>query len=523
MNKKFYLRGMALSTVLLSLLLTPFGAFAQGIQVEGTVVDVAGGPIVGASVMEMGTSNLRITGPDGGFAITVDPSANLSVSFLGYETAEVAVNNRREIRIVLDEDAQTLDQLVVIGYGTMRKSDMTGAISSVDVDDLSKRTTVNPAEALQGQVAGVNIMRGGGNAGAGIEVKIRGVNTFGSNGPLYIIDGFPGDIDNVNPQDIAGMEVLKDGAAAAIYGSVAANGVIIITTKSGKKGETKVDFSSYFSFTDVTKKMDLLNASEYRQMHKMMYDNWNMYAAEGDIATLPEYIGKNSPIDTDWQDAVLRGGFAQSYMTSVRGGGENAQYSISFNHADEKGIFLGNRFRSDNARAKLRMSKYIFDFDANLGFWFADSKQPQYSLKEVYMISPLVPIYDDSREFGYGLTDFDGLPNNRNPLADNHYITATNKRYRSVGNIAITMNFTEWLSFKTSYNYRGEHQLRSEHSPRFVSDEKEPMEYPEYGQRSAYWQEQVVDNVLNFSKTFGKHHLDAMLGSSVTAQRYDLA
>ncbi len=520
MNQKFYLRGLAISTVLLSILLTPFSALAQGFRVEGTVVDGAGEPIVGASVMEQGTSNMRITDTDGSFTLTVDPSAILSVSYLGYATQEVPVNNRAVIRIQLAEDAMMLDELIVVGYGTMRKSDMTGAISSVDIDELTKRATTNPAEALQGQVAGVNILKTGGNAGAGVQVKIRGVKTFGNNQPLYIIDGFPGDIVNINPQDIASMEVLKDGAAAAIYGSVAANGVIIVTTKNGKKGETKVDFSSYFSFTSVAKKLEILDATEYRQVHKQMFDNANMYKPANDQIAVPVYVNKDSNVNSNWQDAMMRGGFSQNYMASVRGGSDNAQYSISYNHSDEKGIFLGNDFRQENARAKLRMSKYIFDFDANLAFRFTDSKQPQYSLKEIYMISPLVPIYDESQPYGFGISGFDGLPTNRNVMADHHYRSRTDKRYSTVGNFALTMNFTPWLSFKTSYNYRGEHQRQTYHTPIYQADNKSSNDYPYYKEEDGYWQEQVVDNVLNFTKKFGKHDINAMLGSSITAQTY---
>lgn len=521
MNHKQCLRGAVIPFILLFILLTPFSAFAQSIQLKGTVTDTTGEPIIGASVIEKGTTNGLITDYDGNFTLTVSPQATIVVSYVGYKSEEVAVNNRTNIKIILKEDAQMLEETVVIGYGTMKKSDMTGAISSVDVDELSKRSTTNPAEALQGKIAGVNIQKSGGNAGAGVQVKIRGVKTFGDNQPLYIIDGFPGDIENVNPQDIASMEVLKDGAAAAIYGSVAANGVIIVTTKNGKKGETKIDFSSYFSFTDVAKELKLLNASEYKQVHKQMYDNWNQYATPATQAALPAYITKDTGVDTDWQDAMMRSGFSQSYMISARGGSENAQYSISYNHADEKGIFLGNDYRQDNARAKIRLSKYIFDFDANLAFRFTDSKQPEYQIKEMYMISPLVPIYDTNNEYGYGLTNFDGLPNNRNVMADQHYEKSTDKKYHTNANIALTMNFTKWLSFKTSYNYRGEHQRQSYHAPAYVADEKAPRKYPYYSETSAYWEEQVFDNILNFNKSFGKHSVNAMVGSSVTSRKYN--
>lgn len=520
MNQKLYLRGAIASFILFVALLIPCNVFAQTIQLKGTVTDSSGEPIIGASVIEKGTTNGIITDYNGNFDLSLNPQATIAISYIGFRTEEIAVNNRREIKITLIEDALILEETVVIGYGTMKKSDMTGAISSVDIDELSKRTTTNAAEALQGKIAGVNIQKSGGNAGASVLVKIRGVKTFGDNQPLYIIDGFPGDIDAVNPQDIAGMEVLKDGAAAAIYGSVAANGVIIVTTKSGKKGETKIDFSSYLSFTGIANKLEMLNASEYRQVHKQMYDNYNRFASVADQVNLPAYITKDSSVDTNWQDAMTRSGLAQSHMISVRGGSENAQYSISYNRANEKGIFLGNDYRQDNARAKIRMSKYIFDFDANLAFKVTDSKQPEYQIKEMYMISPLVPIYDSSRDYGFGLTDFDGIPNNRNVMADQHYEKSTDKRYHTNANIALTMNFTKWLSFKTGYNYRGEHQRQTYHTPKYIADVRSPRDYPYHSETTAYWEEHVFDNVINFNKTFGKHSINAMVGSSITTRKY---
>ncbi len=225
-------------------------------------------------------------------------------------------------------------------------------------------------------------------------------------------------------------------------------------------------------------------------------------------------------IDTDWQDAMLRGGVSQNYMFSIRGGSENAQYSLSYNHADEKGIFLGNNYRQDNARLKLHMSKYIFDIDANIAFKFTDSKQPEYSIKEMYMISPLVPIYDDTREYGFGLSDFDDLPSNRNVMADQHYEKSTDKKYHTTANVALTMNFTPWLNFKTSYAYRGEHQRQTYHTPAYVADPKAKRDYPYHSETTGYWEEHVWENVLSFNKTFGKHNVNAMAGTSMTARKY---
>ena len=383
---------VALFLTLVLCLTFPVQAWAQKQTVTGTVIEQNGEPVIGATIMEKGTSNGTTTDIEGNFTINVEPKATIVISYVGYQTQEIKVDGKTHLDITIKEDNQILDEVVVVGYGTMKKSDMTGAISSVNGSDLAKRTTTNPAEALQGKIAGVNITKSGGNAGAGVSVKIRGVKTFGDNEPLYIIDGFPGDINAVNPQDIQSLEVLKDGAAAAIYGSVAANGVVLITTKSGSKGDVKVDFSTYLSWTNIANKLEMLDANEYKQVHRQMYENWNNHVATygGDALNLPAYITENTGINTDWQDAMTRTGFTQNYMVSVRGGSDIARFSMSYNHADDKGIFLGNDHRQDNARIKVNATKYIFDFEANMAFKYTKSHQPQYQIKEMYGISPLV-------------------------------------------------------------------------------------------------------------------------------------
>ncbi|ULB34533.1 MULTISPECIES: SusC/RagA family TonB-linked outer membrane protein [Proteiniphilum] len=534
MGKKYCFWSWTMQIIFFILFITPFSGMAQNIQLSGSVFDTNNEPVVAASVIEKGTAKGVVTDFDGNFSLNVSPNATIVISYVGYITQEIKLNGRETLYIILEEDVEMLEELVVVGYGSLKKSDMTGAISSVNVEELSKRTTTNPAEALQGKIAGVNIMKSGGNAGAGVEVKIRGVKTFGNNQPLYIIDGFPGDIENVNPQDIESMEVLKDGAAAAIYGSVAANGVIIITTKNGKKGETKIDFSTYVSMVDISKQLKLLNAEEYKSKHKEMYENWNnhvenhqdIYDPQGNgswrnrLANLPDYVTKNTGIDTDWQDAVLRTGLSQNYMLSVRGGGDGSLYSISYNRANDKGIFLGNKFRQDNARMKIEAKKNIFDIDANLSFKFTDSKQPEYQIKEMYMISPLVPVYNENEEYGFGLTNFDGLPNNRNIVADQHYEKSTSKQYYTSGNVSVGVNFTNWLSFKTAYSYRGVNERQTYHTPPYIADEKSKRDYTFYNETTAYWEENVWDNVLNFNKEFKAHSINAMAGTSMTARKY---
>ena len=506
--------------VFLLALLVPFSVWAQSIQVKGTVTDKSGMTIIGANVVEKGTTNGIITDFDGNFVLTVSSDATLEISYVGYLKQEVSVNGRSIVNVVLKEDNEMLDEVVVIGYGTMKKSDMTGAISSVDSDDLAKRTTTSPAEALQGKIAGVNIMKTGGNAGAGISVKIRGVKSFGDSEPLYIIDGFPGDINNVNPTDIQSMEVLKDGAAAAIYGSVAANGVVIITTKSGKEGETKVDFNAYVSMTHIANKLEMTNADQYRHIIKQMFDNYNQYAGPEHQETLPSYVTEDNGVDTDWQDAMLRNGLSQNYMISVRGGGKLGQYSVSYNHADDKGIMLGNSYKQDNARLKMHMKKGIFDFDANLGFRYTNSIQPTWRLKEMYAISPLVPIYDDTQKYGYGLTTGD-MPKNNNVMADYNFSHSSSKKYYTTGNASIGVKLAPWLTFKTGYSYRGVNNRYNYHEEDYISNPQSPQEYPYHKESTYYWQEQTFDNVFNINKDFNKHSLGVMLGSSIQATYYE--
>nr|WP_329904420.1 TonB-dependent receptor [Porphyromonas pogonae] len=492
----------------------------KSISVKGSVVDDKGGPVIGASITIINKSGGVTSDVAGKFVYNFTKGDRIRISSVGYASQVLVYNGEATLKIVLKEDSELLNEVVVIGYGTIKKSDMTGAVSSVDTKELGKIATTNPAEALQGKVSGVSVRKMGGNAGAGVNVKIRGISTFGSNEPLYIIDGFPGDINNVNPQDIESMEILKDGAAAAIYGSVAANGVVIITTKNGKKGKTKVDFNSYVSFVNVAKKLEMLDAQGYKQVHKQMYENYNMYATDDEKIKLPAYITNPSDVNTDWQDAILRTGLSQSYLLSIRGGADNATYSLSYNRAADKGIFLGNNYRHDNVHAKLNLTKGIFKIESHFGFKFTDTKQPGYSLKEMYMISPLVPILDPKQPSGYGLTNFDDLPNNRNIMADYNFQKYSNKSYHTTANGALTVNITDWLNFKTAYGYRGEHQRRAYHTPVYVADYKSKSDFPTNSETTGYWDEQVFDNILSFNKTFDKHSVNAMAGTSITDRKY---
>ena len=528
MKQSYCWGGILLYAIMLFLLFIPSSAYAQNYQLKGYVLDTANEPLIGANVIVAGTTNGVISGLDGGFTLSVSPNDRIEVSYMGYIKQIIPLNGRKTIKVIMQDDSQLLEETVVIGYGTLKKSDMTGAISSVDVESLASRATTNPAEALQGKVAGVSILKSGGNAGASISVKIRGIKTMGSNEPLYIIDGFPGDITTVNTQDIEAMEILKDGAAAAIYGSVAANCVVIVTTKNGKKGDVKVDFNTFFQFTSAAKKFEMLNADEYLNVHNMMYENAE--AKKIGYLTFTDSDGRlKNPtgFDTNWQDEMLRGGLSQNYNVNVRGGSDIAKYSVSYNHSDEKGILRGNKYVQDNARMKLNVQKYIFNFDASLSLKVTQSQQPQYSIKEMYAMAPLVPVYDEDQPSGYGLNEMkvDGvrleLPNNRNVMADDHFKHKKSNGYDLIGNIGLTVDFAPWLKFKTAYAYRGYYTNTKYHSEKFTADVQGQQLYPYNYDYNSYWFEQTFDNVLTFDKTFGKHSLNVMAGSSLTAARKD--
>lgn len=524
MSKSNNFRERVIQLLFFFAFMLPVGAWAQNIQLTGTVTDATGESVIGASVLEKGTTNGVITDIDGNFSLSVSPKATIIISYVGYATQEIPLNGQKNLKVVLKEDTEMLDEVVVVGYGTMKKSDMTGAISSVKSEDLMKRATTSATEALQGKIAGVSVLKSGGNAGASISVKIRGIKTMGSNEPLYIIDGYPGDINTINPQDIESMEILKDGAAAAIYGSVAANGVVIVSTKNGKAGEMKISFNTYMTVNSVTKKFDMLDADGYLKVHNMMYEN----AGEKKPAYLTLKNGQNpTGADTDWQNEMLRTGISQNYYVNIIGGSEAAKYSVSYGHADEKGIFKGNSFIQDNARLKLNAKKYIFDFDASLNFKATQSKQPQYGLKEMYSISPLVPVYDSNQTYGFGLTDMsvDGvkmeLPTNRNVMADDHFRDRKYSGYDITGNIGITMKFASWLNFKTNYTYNGYYYNDRYHRAKYTANAQEPNLYPYNYEYNSYFSQQTFENVLTFMKDFGKHSITAMVGNSIISRRQD--
>ena len=322
---------------------------AQSLQVEGTVISKSDGePIIGAAVLEKGTTNGTITDFDGKFSLSVKQGAEIAISYVGFKTQTLKASS--VMKVVLEEDAEMLQEVVVTGYTTQRKADLTGAVSVVSVDELSKQNENNPMKALQGRVPGMNITADGNPSGS-TTIRIRGVGTLNNNDPLYIIDGVPtkAGMHELNGNDIESIQVLKDAASASIYGSRAANGVIIITTKKGKDGKLKVDFDASVSASMYNNRLEVLNAREYGQAMWQAYVNggqdpntnplgykydWG-YDSNGNPQlngiSMSRFLDSNNTVpsaDTDWFDETTRTGVIQQYNVSVSNGSEKGTCQV---------------------------------------------------------------------------------------------------------------------------------------------------------------------------------------------------
>ena len=327
-------------------ILASVSAVAQKtLNVSGKVTDENGEPLIGVGVVISGTTKGTVTDLDGNYTITVTGNEILEFSSMGYLTLREQVKGRKVLDVVLDTDRNLLDEVVVVGYGTMKKSDLTGSVSSISDKNIANFKTSSIADALGGQLAGVSVVSADGTPGAGIDIKIRGVGTVnGDSSPLYIVDGF--EVANINflaNQDIKSIEVLKDASASAIYGSRAANGVILVTTKSGRNGRPEVTYNGSGSFRELSKRLDVLSAYDFVKLQLELNPGryTPRYIAPGNDAagvpyryqTLDDYQNAKG---IDWQDVAFRPTWSQNHDVSIMGGTKDSNYSVSFSHYSSK-------------------------------------------------------------------------------------------------------------------------------------------------------------------------------------------
>ena len=505
------------------------------IMVKGTVFDETGTPMIGAGVVEKGTSNGAVTDADGTYTLNVKADGVLTFSFISYATQNVEVAGRSIVDVTLEPDKNVLNEVVVVGYGTMKKSDLTGSVASVSSKALEKFRTGSVLEALGGQVAGVSVTAADGTPGAGYDIKIRGVGTAnGDSSPLYIVDGF--EVDDINfiaSQDIHSIEYLKDASASAIYGARAANGVVLVTTKSGREGHPQVTYNGSASYRVLSKRLELLTPYEFVLLQDETFNYGSQYFASGTDAdgkpykyqSIEDYKNLDSSEYVDWQNEAFRPTWSQSHDVSIRGGTKNAQYSVSFSHFDENGIFVNSGYVKDNARVKIQQkitNKVTFTGSLNYtnynrsGIGTGGSQ-----LANLLRYRPVGGLKVSAHDLRYLMYDpaseNDGFDSNMiNPIIQAESTDYIRKGEQWIGNAQLTVLLAKGLTFRSSGTYNADYGRRDA-----FYHESTSQAYRSggpYGEstmsRNIRWQN---SNTLNYKKIFNKKHtIDAMLGHEVS-------
>ena len=499
----------------LLVLLMSTNAFAQRLTATGKVVDAAGLEVIGASVLEKGTTNGVVTNLDGEFSLSVGQNATLVISFIGYKTIEVKAATN--MNITLQEDNELLDEVVVIGYGSVKRKDVTTAVSTVSTKDLDQRPIVSAAQALQGKAAGVSVMQPSGEPGGGMSIRVRGTTSFnGSNDPLYVVDGVP--VDNINflsPNDIENLSILKDASSAAIYGSRAANGVVLITTKSGSAGNAKVALNVQYGMTKVGKSMEALNTEQYRELQE-------------EIGAVNPTALEGLTDQTDWFDEVYKTGQTQNYQVSVSNGNEKMKYFLSAGYLDEKGILEGTYFKRYSFRANidnqirswLNVSANISYSDniGNTGIISGTGANRGGVVLSVINTPTYAPIWDPEKPNQYN-NNFYGV-NIMNPMENlARQKNNKNKENRLIASGAATISFLPNLKLKSSVAL----DRRNGVSTTFLDPISTTDGRNSFGTASDNRNMNTVlvfDNILTYNTNIKKHGIDVMAGSSYTKSDY---
>lgn len=376
----------------------------QSRTIKGQILDENGEPLIGVSVVVKGESTVgTITDFDGNFSLEV-PSGQkiLVVSYIGYKTQEVTLGTGDTINIKMVLDTQALDEVVVIGYGTMKKRDLTGAITSVKSEDITLNPGSNPMEALQGKVAGLDITRESGQAGSGVKMQLRGNRSFSASGsPLFIIDGMPGDYATLNPNDIESIEVLKDASSTAIYGSSGANGVVLITTKQGKEGKLTANFNAFIGFNNWATMPEVRQGEEYMEILRQAKKNAGTYVDDASMFTNPAYYNAyKAGKFIDWTDEILGSGYTQNYSLSLSGGTEKTKAYMSLNFSDEKGQYKDDNYKvySTNIRVDHKLNKYV-SAGINMQASYVHQNRPFAKIQDGMNAIPYGDLYDENGDY----------------------------------------------------------------------------------------------------------------------------
>ena len=500
-------------------------------KVTGTVISGSDNePLIGASVMVQGTKVGSVTDLDGNFTIDAKNGQTLEVSYLGFITQKVKVTGS-VINVTLNEDKQSLDEVVVVGYGVQKKKLVTGATVQLKGDDIAKLNTTNPLSAMQGQTPGVNIVSTSGQPGAAMSVTIRGLGTVGNSQPLYLIDGVGGDITTLNPADIESIDVLKDAASAAIYGAQAANGVVLVTTKSGREGSCKITYDGYVGWQTLGRKFEMLNSNQYMQiMDEALLNSYNMSPI--DWTSLSAIRDANGNVyNTDWIDqAVDNGALTTSHSLAFTGGSKTSTYSISGGYTGQDGLIGGSDvsyYKRYNLRvnSEHKMWNGLVTIGEHVGFVYKDSRGMgtgniyNNNLRSAFSTSPLVPVYDADGNY-YSTVDSDWNKNDGNPYGTMMMNRYNQSKSTSVdANVYVQIEPIKNLKFKTVFglNYGGSN-YRS-FTPIYKFTPQSGNGITKVNQSNGNGTSLVWTNTLTYDFDIKEHHISALLGSETT--KYD--
>lgn len=491
-------------------MLLPMCMFAQQITVQGVVKDQTGETVIGASVMEKGTTNGTITGIDGDFSLNMSPNGTLVVSFVGYKTQEVQVKGQKQLQVVLSEDAEMLDEVVVIGYGTMKKSDLTGAVSSIGNKDIKDSPVSNLGQAIQGKISGVQIVDAG-KPGDNVSIKIRGLGSINNCDPLVVIDGVPTDLglSSLNMADVERLDVLKDASATAIYGSRGANGVVMITTKRGTEGKGKLAVSANYSFQNATNVPSLLNAAQYAELsNDMMVNSGRNPNPEW---ANPSELGSG----TDWMDELLRTGVMQNYTVSYSGGNEKSHYYVSGGFLDQSGIVKSVNYRrfTFQSNSDAQVLKWL-KFSNNITFSADTKKSGSYNIGDALKALPIYPVKNEDGSWSGPDGNSEWYGSTRNPIGPTELNKSQTDGYNFLANLTAELTFTKWLKFKSTFGYDAKFWFIDNFTPKYnwkPTPTEETSRYKSDNKSFTY----LWDNYFLFDHTFAeKHRVGLMAGMS---------
>ncbi len=488
-------------------------------RITGQVTDENGQGLPGANVIEKGTSNGATTDASGNFALNAsDAATTLTISSVGYVSQDIAIGNRTTINVQLVPDNRTLDEVVVVSYGTVKRSNLTEAVSIINTAEAKKVQAASVVDQIQGRAAGVTVASAGGAPGSTASIKIRGSSTFGSNqDPIYVIDGIiiGSAGSDFNPNDIETVTILKDAAATALYGSRGMNGAIVITTRRGKAGKPLIEYNGYYGLQNITKRLPLAGREQYIRTWTAAYQN----------AGLPVPDFGAGGYNTDWQEELIKPGPIMDHNVGISGGSENggnaSNYRISAGYFDQDGTIIGPRFRRYSTRVNAGVKRGKLNVGESLYLAYINSRnvngQP---FDQVVRMPPTIPVYDPNNLSGYGFGSANNPTFGTNPIGQQLKDDNFSRNYKLLGNVYGDYEIIPGLTYRLSlsldyFNYQNSYFAR----PGALSYNSPSPPFGILDNTNGRYFNTLIENTLNYNRTFGKHTVSGLLG--YTRQRFD--